>query len=204
MGLHWPNENTKWPTLEDLLLHFEATWSSLSIEILYDWPIIVDCGAVGMYVAFETVRCWTKILIKTLKITANIIHTIIVQSHIDIQWWPVSDFLLADDYDQQGVPKCLCMCRKQDKVICVATTSILYTMHNNMCKYQKHCQLQSPFAGCTHCRETRTTQFVLFSNRIKEWQLSHHKLCNMLMDLIHYSFAPLILFRVPYTLDLLP
>ena len=23
------------------------------------------------------------------------------------------------------------------------------------------------------------------------------------MDLIHYSFAPLILFRVPYTLDLL-
>ena len=24
------------------------------------------------------------------------------------------------------------------------------------------------------------------------------------MDLIHYSFAPLILFRVPYTLDLLP
>ena len=26
----------------------------------------------------------------------------------------------------------------------------------------------------------------------------------ILMDLIHYSFAPLILFRVPYTLDLLP
>ena len=25
-----------------------------------------------------------------------------------------------------------------------------------------------------------------------------------IMDLIHYSFAPLILFRVPYTLDLLP
>ena len=25
-----------------------------------------------------------------------------------------------------------------------------------------------------------------------------------LMDLIHYSFVPLILFRVPYTLDLLP
>ena len=24
------------------------------------------------------------------------------------------------------------------------------------------------------------------------------------MDLIHYSFAPLILFRVPYMLDLLP
>ena len=24
------------------------------------------------------------------------------------------------------------------------------------------------------------------------------------MDLIHYSFAPLILFRVPYTLDFLP
>ena len=24
------------------------------------------------------------------------------------------------------------------------------------------------------------------------------------MSLIHYSFAPLILFRVPYTLDLLP
>ena len=24
------------------------------------------------------------------------------------------------------------------------------------------------------------------------------------MDLIHYSFAPLILFRVPYTFDLLP
>ena len=24
------------------------------------------------------------------------------------------------------------------------------------------------------------------------------------MDLIHYSFTPLILFRVPYTLDLLP
>ena len=24
------------------------------------------------------------------------------------------------------------------------------------------------------------------------------------MDLIHYSFAPFILFRVPYTLDLLP
>ena len=24
------------------------------------------------------------------------------------------------------------------------------------------------------------------------------------MDLIHYSFAPLISFRVPYTLDLLP
>ena len=24
------------------------------------------------------------------------------------------------------------------------------------------------------------------------------------MDLIHYSFAPLIIFRVPYTLDLLP
>ena len=25
-----------------------------------------------------------------------------------------------------------------------------------------------------------------------------------LKDLIHYSFAPLILFRVPYTLDFLP
>ena len=24
------------------------------------------------------------------------------------------------------------------------------------------------------------------------------------MDLIHYSFVPLVLFRVPYTLDLLP
>ena len=24
------------------------------------------------------------------------------------------------------------------------------------------------------------------------------------MDLIHYSFVPLIVFRVPYTLDLLP
>ena len=42
---HWPNENTKWPTLEDLLLHFGVTWFSPSIETLYDWPIIVDCIA---------------------------------------------------------------------------------------------------------------------------------------------------------------
>ena len=28
--------------------------------------------------------------------------------------------------------------------------------------------------------------------------------CKLAMDLIHYSFAPLILFSVPYTLDFLP
>ena len=31
------------------------------------------------------------------------------------------------------------------------------------------------------------------------WQVK----CDNLMDLIHYSFAPLILFGVPYTLDFL-
>ena len=45
MAHHWPNENTKWPTLEDQLFHFGATWFSPSIEILYDWPIIVDCDS---------------------------------------------------------------------------------------------------------------------------------------------------------------
>ena len=47
MAHHWPNENSKWRTLEGLLLHFGATWFSPSIEILYDRPIIVDCGTVG-------------------------------------------------------------------------------------------------------------------------------------------------------------
>ena len=28
--------------------------------------------------------------------------------------------------------------------------------------------------------------------------------CNDIMDLIHYSFVPLILFRVPYMINLLP
>ena len=28
--------------------------------------------------------------------------------------------------------------------------------------------------------------------------------CGLTMDLIHYSFAPLILFRVPCTIDFLP
>ena len=32
----------------------------------------------------------------------------------------------------------------------------------------------------------------------------HHRYEYPAMDLIPYSFAPLILFRVPYTLDLLP
>ena len=61
---HWPNGNTKWPTLEDLLLRFGTTWFSPSIEILYDWSIIVDCGVVGWHAAFEPIWRWTKILIK--------------------------------------------------------------------------------------------------------------------------------------------
>ena len=37
-----------------------------------------------------------------------------------------------------------------------------------------------------------------------DYQLYMYKFCNGKMDLIHYSFAPLILFHVLYTLDLLP
>ena len=35
-------------------------------------------------------------------------------------------------------------------------------------------------------------------------KIKHYLVFAMLMDLIHYSFAPLILFSVPYTLNLLP
>ena len=36
------------PTIKELLLHFGTTLFSLSIEILYDCPIIADHAAVGM------------------------------------------------------------------------------------------------------------------------------------------------------------
>ena len=46
---------------------------------------------------------------------------------------------------------------------------------------------------------------------ISQYIVYHYQYCYyrnsvdaFLMDLIHYSFAPLILFLVPYTLDLLP
>ena len=58
--------NTKWPTLEDLLLHYGVTWFGPSIEILYDWSIIgFDCGAVGMQLMSQFDTEW-KFLSKTL------------------------------------------------------------------------------------------------------------------------------------------
>ena len=41
--------------------------------------------------------------------------------------------------------------------------------------------------------------------QVSQEEQNHHKwnMC-MTMDLVHYSFAPLILFRAPYMLNLLP
>ena len=46
----------------------------------------------------------------------------------------------------------------------------------------------------------------LFSSKSLKQDLGGIWRCRIIktMDLIYYSFAPLILFRVPYTLDLLP
>ena len=56
--------------------------------------------------------------------------------------------------------------------------------------------------------KTKQTRYI----KIKDLKITNrdHKKANKQdiryysMDVIHYSFAPLILFRVPYTLDFLP
>ena len=51
MVLCWPNTNTKWLTLDELLLHLAQHYLIFQlklIKILYDWPIIADYAAAEM------------------------------------------------------------------------------------------------------------------------------------------------------------
>ena len=62
----WEHQMTHLRKLEYLLLYFGATWFSPSIEILYDWPIIVDWCS--WHVTYKPFWCCTKILIVNLDV----------------------------------------------------------------------------------------------------------------------------------------
>ena len=75
------NKNTKWPTLEDLLLHFGTTWFSPSTEILHNWPIIFDWRS--LHVIFGAKQ---KFLSKTL-INSNITDHVMLYTAVNK--WPL-------------------------------------------------------------------------------------------------------------------